>query len=118
MTTPGPGSPQRTAILDGLRNRLRSKGKFRVDHIRVAGNWAFVRATETVELDRGALQETDNTVAALLELPAASTNGWWRVADTWTLPDDAEKPLAEFMRRVRQRLRAEGLPDSLLQGDM
>jgi hypothetical protein len=106
------------AIVDALRNRLRSSGKFRADHIRAAGSWAFVRATETVSLSGGEIQETDNTVAALLELPKQSAMGWWRIVDVWTLPTDAEKPLADFTRRVRERLRAQGLPASLLPDDL
>jgi hypothetical protein len=117
VSTPGPGSPERTAILDALRNRLRSSGRFRVDHLRVAGGWAFVRATETVVLAGGETQETDNTVAALLELPAGSTTGWWRIANLWTLPTDAARPLAEFTREVRARQRAEGLPAALFPDD-
>jgi hypothetical protein len=118
VTTPGPDSPLHTAIVDALRNRLKSSGRFRVDHIRAAGKWAFVRATETVTLDGGETQETDNTIAALLELPAGSKMGWWRIVDVWTLPGEADKPLAEFTRRVRQRLRAEGVPETLLPADL
>ena len=118
VVTPAPGSRQRAAILDAVRRRVKPAGKFRVDHIRMAGGWAFVRATEVFPLDGGELQETDLTVAALVELPAASPNGWWRVADYWTLPGEEERPLAEFTKRVRDRLRAERLPAALLPGDL
>jgi hypothetical protein len=118
VSTPGPGSPERAAILDAVRRRVKPSGKFRVDHIRMAGGWAFVRATEVFPLDGGELQETDLTVAALLELPAGSTTGWWRIADYWTLPGDQDRPLAEFAKRVRDRLRAERLPAALLPGDL
>jgi hypothetical protein len=115
---PAAGSPERTAILNALRQRLHTRSRFRVDHLRVAGRWAFVRATEEVELDRGEAQETDLSVAALLEHPAGSTRSWWRITELWTLPDERERPLADFARRVRQRVRAEGLPAGLLPDDL
>lgn len=118
VTTPAAGSPQRTAILDALRRRLKTGSRFRVDHLRTAGRWAFVRATEVVELDRGEEQETDLSVAALLEQPTGSTTGWWRIAELWTLPQERERPLREFARRVRQRVRAEGLPAAFLPDDL
>jgi hypothetical protein len=118
VVTPGPGSPERAAILDALRMRLKTKSRFRVDHIRTAGEWAFVRATETVQLEGDEQQETDLTVAALLEKPQASTTGWWRIADMWTLPENDAKPLADFTRRVRQRVTAERLPMALLPDDL
>jgi hypothetical protein len=118
VTTPAAGSPLRTAIVDALRRRLKTGSRFRVDHLRTAGRWAFVRATEVVELDGGEEQETDLSVTALLEHPTGSTTGWWRIAELWTLPQESERPLAEFARRVRQRVRAEGLPAALLPEDL
>ena len=118
VVTPAAGSPERAAILDALRTRLKTKSRFKVDHIRTSGGWAFVRATEIVELDGNEQQETDLTVAALLELPKGSTTGWWRIADYWTLPENDEKPLAEFTRRVKQRIAAERLPTALLPDDL
>ena len=117
-TTPGPGSSQRTALLDALRRQLKSTSRFKVDHVRVAGRWAFVRATEVVPLDGNELQETDLSIAALLEQPAGSPAGGWRVADYWTLPGESERPLAAFTRRVRERVRVEGLPTGFLPGDL
>jgi hypothetical protein len=118
VVTPAAGSPERAAILDALRTRLKTKSRFKVDHIRTSGGWAFVRATEIVELEGNEQQETDLTVAALLELPKGSTTGWWRIADYWTLPGNDQRPLAEFGRRVKQRLAAERLPRALLPGDL
>ena len=118
VVTPGPGSPERTAILDALRTRLKTKSKFRVGHIRMAGEWAFVRATEVVELDGNEEQETDLTVEALLEKPKASTTGWWRIADYWTLPENDQRPRAAFIGRVKQRIAAERLPAALLPEDL
>jgi len=118
VVEPAAGSPERAAILDALRTRLKTKSRFRVDHIRMSGEWAFVRATEVVELDGNEEQETDLTVAALLEKPKGSTTGWWRIADYWTLPDNDAKPLPEFTQRVKQRISAERLPKTLLPEDL
>ena len=119
VSTPGPGSPARSAILSALRRQLKTSARFRVDHLRVAGSWAFVRATEVVTLDGGELQETDFTVAALLQLPAAAaTASSWRVVDYWTLPGEQERPLAEFTRRVRATQSAERLPAALFPEDL
>ena len=118
VVTPAAGSPERAAILDAVRTRLKTKSRFKVDHMKLAGEWAFVRATEIVELDGSEQQETDLTVAALLEKPRGSTTGWWRIADYWTLPENDEKPLADFTRRVKQRITAERLPVALLPEDL
>ena len=118
VVTPTAGSPERAAILDAVRARLKTRSRFKVDHMRLAGEWAFVRATEIVELDGNEQQETDLTVAALLEKPKGSTTGWWRIADYWTLPENDEKPLADFSRRVKQRITAERLPLALLPADL
>ena len=118
VVTPASGSPERAAILDALRTRLKIKSKFRVGHMQMAGEWAFVRATEIVELDGNEQQETDLTVMALLEKPKGSTTGWWRIADYWTLPENEQKPLADFTRRVKQRIAAERLPAALLPDDL
>jgi hypothetical protein len=118
VVTPAAGSAERAAILDALRTRLKTQSRFKVDHMRLAGEWAFVRATEIVELDGDEEQETDLTIAALLEKPKGSTTGWWRVADYWTLPENDERPLADFTRRVKQRITAERLPLGLLPADL
>jgi hypothetical protein len=118
VVTPAAGSPERAAILDALRTRLKTTSRFKVDHMKLAGEWAFVRATEIVELDGNEQQETDLTVAALLEKPKGSTTGWWRIADYWTLPENDAKPLADFTRRVKQRIAAERLPPALLPDDL
>lgn len=118
VLTPGPGSKTRTAILDALRERLKMKGRFRVDHIRTYKSWAFVRATEVVELDKGELQETDLTVSALLERSANSKQGVWRIVELWTLPDDEKHSMADFLRNIRAKQRAERLPAALFPEDL
>ena len=118
VTTPGHGSRQRAAILAAIRQHLKTSATFRVDHIRVAGRWAFLRATEVVPLEGGELQETDFTVVALLQVAAAPPSGAWRVVDYWTLPGEQERPLAQFTRRLHALQRAERLPAAMFPGDM
>lgn len=117
LVTPGAGSPTRTRILDAVRNRLQLQSRFKVDYVRMAGRWAFIRGTEVVELDKGELQETDLTVAALLELPLADATKF-RVVEVWTLPDEQTRPFAEFVRRVREHVQRERLPRALLPDDL
>lgn len=105
-------------MLDALRQRLKMSGKFRVDHIRTWRRWGFVRATEVVELEKGEVQETDLTVAALLELPAGSKTGWWRIVELWTLPDDQTHPMKDFLTAIRAKQRRENLPAALFPEDL
>jgi hypothetical protein len=115
VTTPAAGSPLRTALLDAVRAQLRTTARFRVDHVRAAGTWAFVRATEVVALDGGEQQETDLTVAALL---STDPQGAWQVIEIWTLPDDARLPMAEFRRRLGVFQVAGGMPWALFPDDI
>lgn len=116
-TTPGPGTPPRDAILGAVRARLATASRFRVDHLRMASGWAFVRATEVV-VGNGESQETDLTVAALLELPPGTARPEWLVREIWTLPTNDALSLEEFTRRVRARQVALRLPAALLPGDL
>ena len=115
VTTPAAGTPLRTALLDAVRARLGTASRFRVDHVRAAGTWAFVRATEVVPLDGGEEQETDLTVAALL---STSPTGAWQVNEIWTLPGDARLPMAEFRRRLGIFQAGGGLPWALFPDDL
>jgi hypothetical protein len=115
VTIPASGTPERTALLDAVRARLRSTSRFRVDHVRAAGTWAFLRATEVVSLDGGEEQETDLTVAALL---STGPDGAWQVAEIWTVPGDARLPMAEFRRRLGVYQVAGGMPWALFPDDI
>ena len=115
VTTPAAGSPERAALLDAVRARLGTSSRFEVDHVRAAGTWAFLRATEVVPLDGGEEQETDLTVAALL---SRSPAGDWQVNEMWTLPGDARLPMAEFRRRLGVYQVAGGLPWALFPDDV
>jgi hypothetical protein len=115
VTVPAAGTRARTALLDAVRARLGTASRFRVDHVRAAGTWAFVRATEVVPLDGDEEQETDLTVAALL---STSGDGAWQVVEIWTLVDDARLPMAEFRRRLGVYQAAGGLPPALFPDDL
>jgi hypothetical protein len=115
VTAPAAGTPVHTALLDAVRARVGAASRFRADHVRAAGTWAFVRATELVPLEGGEEQETDLTVAALL---SASPDGAWQVNEIWTLPGDARLPMAEFRRRLGVFQVAGGLPWALFPDDI
>jgi hypothetical protein len=115
VTTPAAGTPERTALLDAVRARLGTSSRFKVDHVRAAGSWAFLRATEVVPLDGGEEQETDLTVAALL---TTNVGAGWQVVELWTLPGDARLPMAEFRRRLGVFQVAGGLPWALFPDDV
>ena len=53
VSAPAAGTPERTALLDAVRARLGTESRFEVDHVRTAGTWAFLRATEVVPLEGG-----------------------------------------------------------------
>ena len=115
VTTPAAGTSEHTALLTAIRARLGSTSRFKVDHVRAAGTWAFLRATEVVPLDGGEEQETDLTVAALL---STNPQGTWQVIEIWTLPGDARLPMAEFRRRLGIFQMSAGLPWALFPDDI
>ena len=119
VTVPAPDSPPRDAILDAVRMRAGAAGRLSVDHIAVAtdgATYAFVRATEIVGvLEDGA---PDAVVMALLALGPEGSGRRWRVVELWTQDLDGEAERRDFVRRVRARQRAAGLPDALLPSDL
>lgn len=96
FTSPGPGTPQRKAILDAIRPQVeRELGvrpvEFVVEEIRVGGGWAFVRVMPQRK-GGGAIRNPDpdmdgvHTEAVLRlnggrwtvrELGVGSTDVWW-----------------------------------------
>ncbi|MEJ7813416.1 MAG: hypothetical protein WKG32_23615 [Gemmatimonadaceae bacterium] len=119
VVTPAPGSAALTALLDAVHRAVRTRARFRVHHVRTSGRWAFLHATEVVPLDGGAeLQETDLDVLALLERRGDGAAARWTVVELWALPDEAERPRARFVARVRARQRVEGLPAALFPADL
>lgn len=104
FTSPGAGSPQRKAVLDGLRPAVErqlsvSPIEFVVEEIRVGQGWAFVRVTPQRK-GGGAISnpepEADGVhTEAVLQL----VNGKWRVkemgigsTDVWYLSLCGEVP--------------------------
>ena len=114
--TPPAGSPTRRAVLDALRASLDIKSLFEVHHLRVSGRWAYLRCNEVVIFD-GERQETDLTVAALLERRESPRGPRWTIVELWTLPEQDARPFAEFVRRVRARQLKDKLPAALFPDD-
>ncbi len=111
-TTPPPGSPQRAALLDAVRAALGLNpraSRFKVSHLRSAGNWAYFEGNEVVPLDGREWQETDLTVKALL----AHGKGGWRVSLKWTLPGDDTHPLRRFERQLADKRDQDKIPEGI-----
>jgi len=70
--TPKQGTPERKAILDAVRKRLDITSQFSVDHLKINGDWAYFRGNE-VFIDGGERQETDLSVAVLLQRRTSSS---------------------------------------------
>lgn len=115
VTEPRPGTTTRRALLDAMRRKLKARVTFKVAHMAVAGNIAFVRAGEIVQ-DGTQWQETDLFVEALLERPTA--RGRWRVVEFWNLQSDPQESHAPFVQRVREALRSRSRPLTLLPEDL
>jgi hypothetical protein len=109
ITTPAIGSATRRAILDAVRSHLGIESKFQVQYLKVTGRWSYLRAGEIVE-DDGSTQETDLSIAALLERPAGGT---WKVVELWSLPGEDYFSFAEFSRIVREREARDQIPAAL-----
>jgi len=112
VRSPAAGSATRTAILDAVRKHVGARSRFKVSHVRMTDQWAFVRCVEVID-DDGALQETDLDIAALLQRTGAGAAARWRVVDLWSLSANDERPYTPFARRVRERARALRLPVAL-----
>ena len=115
--TPAKGSAERTAILDAVRRATGVRSRFEVDHMKVNGRWAYVRCGEVVIADRE-LEETDLSVAALLERATVKGQPGWRVLEVWTLPSETERPWKAYASRVRERQRLGRIPADLFDGPL
>jgi hypothetical protein len=113
VDSPPAGSMMHELVLNAVRRELGITSTLQADHLRTWGPWAFVRANEVLRVG-GERQETDLTVLALL----ARRRQRWYVVDSWTLPGDAQRPYAEFVRRVRKAQNAGHLPDELFPADL
>lgn len=108
-TTPPPGSPERTAYLDAVRAALHLDSKasrFKVLHLRRAGNWAYFEGNEVVPLEGREWQETDLSVKALLVKGKAG----WGVVLMWSLPRDDTHPLRRFEQQLASKRNHDNIP--------
>lgn len=110
--TPPPGSLERSALLDAVRVALRLNSlasRFKVLHLRRAGNWAYFEGNEVVPLDDREWQETDLSGKALL------TRGklGWRVVLMWSLPQDDTHPLWLFEQQLVSKRHHDNIPRGL-----
>ncbi len=116
--TPAQGSPERRAVLDGVRARLKLKSQFRVYHLKTNGNWAYFHGGEVVDAGDGELQETDLDVKTLLQRKTAGGKTSWIVIEIWTLPTDDKLSYKSFVARARQRQKAANVPADIFPSDM
>ena len=76
--TPEPGSAERAAIMDAIREPAQKDLKqsmiFKVDRLRVAGNWAYARVSPT-RPDGGKLDYSRTKYQKLIELGAFDPQG-------------------------------------------
>lgn len=117
-TTPAQGSPERKAVLDGVRGRLKLQSQFKVYHLKTNGNWAYFHGGEVVDAGEGELQETDLDVKALLERKTVGGKTSWVVAEIWTLPTEDKLSYKSFVARARQRQKTAKAPADIFPADM
>jgi hypothetical protein len=117
-TTPAQGSPERKAVLDAVRARLKLTSQFKVYHLKLSGDWAYFHGGEVVDAGEGELQETDLDVKALLERKTAGGKTSWVVAEIWTLPTDDKLSYKSFVTRARKRQKAAHVPADIFPSDM
>jgi hypothetical protein len=117
-TTPAQGSPERRAVLDVVRARLKLKSQFKVYHLKLNGGWAYFHGGEVVDAGEGELQETDLDVKALLERKQVAGKSAWVVAEIWTLPTDDQLSYKNFVARARRRQKAANIPTDIFPADM
>ena len=116
--TPTQGTPERKAVLDAVRARLKLTSQFKVYHLKLNGNWAYFHGGEVVDAGEGELQETDLDVKALLERKTSGGKTSWVVSEIWTLPTDDKLSYKSFVTRTRQRQKASHVPADIFPTDM
>ena len=115
---PAAGSPERKAVLDAVRARLKSRSQFRVYHLKLSGDWAYFHGGEVVDTGEGESQETDLDVRALLERKQTGGKASRVVAEIWTLPTDDKLSYESFVARARRRQKAANAPADIFPADM
>ena len=110
--TPAKGASERKAMLDAVRAELKTKDQFEVDHLKASGRWAYFRGNAVV-FTEGEKVETDS-VQALLERKDVNGKSAWVVLEIWNLErGETEDQFKQFVGRVSQRRRADGIPEKI-----
>jgi hypothetical protein len=81
--TPPAGSPERKAIMDGLRHD--QKVVFKVHYLKVHGDWAWIDVTP--------LDDKGKPVAEGGASLMHKENGAWKVIDLSVIPEDPDNPM-------------------------
>jgi hypothetical protein len=110
VVVPRPGTPTRSALLAAMRRETGVRGLFRVRHVAVSGNVAYMH-TEALVRVRRELRGTGLEYAALFERDAS---GRWHAMEFWSRATDRERPYEDFVRRVQSVARLRALPPTLL----
>lgn len=115
--TPEKGSPERKAILDAVRQKLKISNQFEVQHLKADQRWAFFTGNALVIID-GEKVETDS-IQALLEKRTIGGKHSWVVVELWNLEQSGTEAGAKrFAERVRQRQKAERIEKAILPDDL
>ncbi|MBA2646540.1 MAG: hypothetical protein H0U81_07055 [Pyrinomonadaceae bacterium] len=110
--TPEKGTPDRKAILDAVRGKLKTDNQFEVDHLKVNHRWAYFRGNAVVFTEREKV-ETDS-VQALLERRNVNGKSAWMVLEIWNLEQGGtEDQFKQFVGRVSKRRKTEGIPGKI-----
>ena len=110
--TPEKGTPERKAILDAVRARLKTGNQFEVDHLKANQKWAYFRGNVVVFAE-GEKVETDS-VQALLERRSVNGKSAWMVLEIWNLEQGGtEDQFKQFVGRVSKRRKTEGIPGKI-----
>lgn len=114
--TPRPGSPERKAILDAVRERLGISNQFEVIHMKVNRQWAFFRGNALVFEGREKLEV--DSVMALLRRAEESGKQVWQVEHIWSLERDSDRPFESYLESFRKRQREDRIPADIFPEDI
>ena len=110
--TPEKGTPERKAILDAVRAKLKTGNQFEVDHLKANLKWAYFRGNAVV-FTEGEKVETDS-IQALLERRNVNGKSAWMVLEIWNLEQGGtEDQFKQFVGRVSKRRKTEGIPGKI-----
>ncbi len=114
---PKTGSVERKAILDTVRSKLNVQNQFVVNHLKVNNQWAYFSGDALAVVD-GERFETDS-VKALLERRGEAGKQAWVVVEIWTLERTGdEMSRRKFVDGVKEKRKAEDIPDDLFPREM